>query len=169
MGAAARLNAMSEDEARDALRRCCASRRWGRAMLAARPFAGDEAMLRAADAAWISLEEADRREAYDAHPRLGDRSLQRAGAGTKDWAKGEQAGLDAADESVQRQLADGNRAYEERFGRVFLLCATGKSAAQVLEALRARLTNDAATEETVAAEEQRKITRLRLGKLAVEC
>jgi OHCU decarboxylase len=105
--------------------------------------------------------------AFAAHPRIGDvDSLRTKFAHTKTWASGEQAGVDAASEDTLIRLADGNDAYFDRFGYIFIVCATGKSADQMLALLEARLPNDAVTELPIAAAEQRKITQLRLQKLA---
>lgn len=107
---------------------------------------------------WWGLEPADWREAFAAHPRIGER-----GGGA--WSDAEQSGMDAASERLQREIREANRVYEERFGHVFLICATGLGAEEMAEALARRLENDAATELRNAAAEQAKITRLRLGKL----
>jgi len=155
------LNALSDERARAALQRCCGARKWVDALLAARPFGGDAELLATAERVWWGLGRADWLEAFAAHPRIGDR-----GRGTTDWARREQAGADGAAEATLAALADGNRAYEARFGHVFLISATGKTAEEMLGALRDRLTNDPATELRVAAEEQAKITRLRLDTLA---
>lgn len=152
------LSALPSDQLADDFRACCASQRWVQAMMARRPFATFDALLEAADAVWRGLEPADWREAFVAHPRIGER-----GAGG--WAEQEQAGTAAAASETLTALEEGNRVYEERFGHVFLICASGLSAEQMLAALRERLPNEPATEEGVAAEEQRKITRLRLQKL----
>ena len=158
---AGHLNALSDQRARAALERCCGARHWADAMLAARPFGSDAELLATAERVWWGLGRADWLEAFAAHPRIGDR-----GRGTTDWARREQAGADGAAEATLAALADGNRAYEARFGHVFLISATGKTAEEMLGALRDRLTNDPATELRVAAEEQAKITRLRLDTLA---
>lgn len=163
-GAAARLDALPAAGAREALRRCCASRAWVEGMLARRPFGDDGTLFEAADEVWRELEPDDWREAFAAHPRIGERG--RRGSGTAEWSREEQSGVSAAAEATRRALAEGNRAYEEKFGHVFLICATGKSGEEMLAALRERLGNDPETELRVAAEEQRKITRLRLEKLA---
>src|SRR5213083_3684848 len=156
------LNAQSDERARAALQRCCGARHWVDAMLAARPFASDAELLATAERVWWGLGRADWLEAFAAHPRIGGR-----GGPKTDWARHEQAGADGAAEATLAALAQGNRAYEERFGHVFLISATGRTADEMLVALRGRLTNDPATELRVAAEEQAKITRLRLGKLVV--
>lgn len=156
------LNALSEERARAALQRCCGARHWVDGMLAARPFASDAELLAAAERVWWGLGRADWLEAFAAHPRIGARA-----EAMTDWARREQAGANGAAEATLAALAQGNRTYEERFGHVFLICATGRTADEMLGALRGRLTNDPATELRVAAEEQAKITRLRLDRLAV--
>jgi OHCU decarboxylase len=130
-------------------------------MLAARPFVSDAELLATAERVWWGLGRADWLEAFAAHPRIG------GGAAVTAWARREQAGADGAAEATLAALAQGNLTYEERFGHVFLISATGKTADEMLGALRGRLTNDPATELRVAADEQAKITRLRLDKLVV--
>ena len=161
MTPAAHLNSLPVAAARSALGRCCGARHWVDAMLAARPFASDVELLATAERLWWGLGRADWLEAFAAHPRIG----AQVGAGM-DWARREQAGEAGAAEATLAALAQGNATYEERFGHVFLISATGKTADEMLGALRGRLTNDPATELRLAAEEQAKITRLRLDKLA---
>lgn len=162
----AELNALPEDQARSALTRCCGASRWVDAMLGRRPYAGKSAVLAAAETAWAAAGEADRLEAFAHHPRIGGRDALRARfAATRDWSRGEQSGAAAADEVTLAALAEGNAAYEKKFGMIFIVCATGKSAAEVLALLKARLAHDRAAEFVVAAGEQAKITRLRLEKL----
>ena len=156
------LNALPDERARAALQRCCGAPHWVDAMLAARPFASDAELLATAERVWWGLGRADWLEAFAAHPRIGNR-----GGARTDWARREQAGADGAAVATLDALARGNFTYEQRFGHVFLISATGKTADEMLGALRGRLTNDPATELRVAAEEQAKITRLRLDKLAV--
>jgi OHCU decarboxylase len=158
-GPAEYLNGQPGNAARAALTRCCASRRWVEAMLAARPFRGDAALFEAAERAWWALGKDDWLEAFGAHPRIGEQRIDRL-------ARHEQAGMNRAGEETRAALARGNREYEARFGHVFLVCATGKSATDMLDALRARLGNDPAAELRIAAGEQARITRLRLEKLA---
>jgi 2-oxo-4-hydroxy-4-carboxy-5-ureidoimidazoline decarboxylase len=159
------LNSMPPDAARTALLRCCGSRRWADAMLARRPFASGDEVLQAADAIWAGLDRRDWLEAFAAHPRIGDlESLRKKFATTADLASGEQAGVAGAGDDVIRALADGNREYEAKFGHIFIVCATGKTAAEMLAILRKRLPNDPDTELSIAAAEQAKITRLRLEK-----
>ena len=164
----ARLNALEESEAHAALLRCCGSTRWVRAMLAERPFASENELLSAADRLWDETGPEDWREAMTHHPRIGERQLREKFAATAGWSNQEQRGVTEAGEDVLKGLADGNRAYEEKFGFIFLVCATGKSAAEMLELLRARMGNDRETELRVAAGEQKKITRIRLEKLLAE-
>ncbi len=152
------LNALDESDARAALLRCCGSRRWVEQMLAARPFAADAGVLAAAERVWWSLETTDRLEAFAAHPRIGERADDA-------WASAEQAGVAAADNAMRQAFSDGNRAYEQRFGHVFLICATGRGADDLAAQLQRRLGNDPASELRIAAGEQAKITRLRLEKL----
>jgi allantoicase len=152
------LNALAASQAEEELLACCGSRAWAARVAAARPFADAEALAATADTVWAGLGRDDWLEAFAAHPRIGERSAS-------GWSGKEQAGVAAADPATLAELAEGNRVYEERFGHVFLICAAGKPAAAVLAALRERLDNDPATELRVAAEEQRRITRLRLEKL----
>jgi 2-oxo-4-hydroxy-4-carboxy-5-ureidoimidazoline decarboxylase len=161
-----RLNALPAAEARAELLRCCGSSRWADAMLARRPFADAETLQAEAEAAWNGLLPADWLEAFRHHPRIGDKEALRARfAATRAWAAGEQAGTRGASEDVLEALAEGNRAYEERFGYIFIVCATGKSADEMLAALRERLGHEPETEIRVAASEQARITRIRLEKL----
>ncbi|HEU0054537.1 MAG TPA: 2-oxo-4-hydroxy-4-carboxy-5-ureidoimidazoline decarboxylase, partial [Longimicrobium sp.] len=144
----------------------CGSSRWAKAVAARRPFADEAALFAAADEAWWALEPDDWHEAFRAHPRIGEKKAE-AGQTAREaaWSAGEQAGMRGAGDEVAAALAEGNRAYEARFGHIYLVRATGRSAAELLEILRARLGNDAETELRVAAGEQANITRLRLEKL----
>ena len=153
----AALNAMDDLSAMRALAQCCGSRRWTAAMNARRPFTDPEALFRAAEETWWSLEGADWLEAFAHHPRIGER----AGG----WAGQEQAGTQGAPTTTMRELASLNREYERKFGHVFLIFATGKSADEMLAELRRRLALDPRAEMKNAAAEQAKITRLRLEKL----
>jgi 2-oxo-4-hydroxy-4-carboxy-5-ureidoimidazoline decarboxylase len=131
-----------------------------------RPFDSEDQLLDAADAAWAGLAESDWLEAFASHPRIGDLGELRARfASTAAWAAGEQSGVSQADEATLRALAEGNREYEARFGHTFIVCATGKTAGELLSLLRSRLRNDPEAERAVASGEQAKIARIRARKL----
>jgi 2-oxo-4-hydroxy-4-carboxy-5-ureidoimidazoline decarboxylase len=160
-----RIDEASPAEARRLLSECCGAVRWVDAMLRRRPFGSHQAILAAARDVWWSLEPVDWREAFTHHPKIGDKETLRSKfADTRALAESEQSGVRSASEAVLDALAYGNRDYEERFGYIFIVCATGKSADEMLALLRARLTNDAATEIRIAAEEQAKITAIRLSR-----
>jgi 2-oxo-4-hydroxy-4-carboxy-5-ureidoimidazoline decarboxylase len=142
-----------------ALIECCSSPAWVAKVAAGWPYASLAELLAASDSALAELTEAQVDEAVGGHARIGQPAAGSA------WSRAEQSGAAAAPASVQQALAEGNAAYERRFGRVFLICASGLTGAQMLTALQNRLTNDAATELAVVREELRKITRLRLTKL----
>jgi OHCU decarboxylase len=150
------FNRLPEQEAVRDLLACCGSRAWARAMAQRRPFGSAEDLLAAADSIWRDLAPEDWLEAFRAHPRIGEHA-----SGT---AAREQAGTVSAPAEVREALARANREYEERFGHIFIVCATGKSAEEMLAICRARLHNDPKTELATAAEEQRKISRIRLEK-----
>ena len=146
--------------------RCCGAARWAAGMAARRPFDSREELFAVADSLWPQMTPADWREAFAHHPKIGDRdSLRAKFAETRAWASGEQAGVGAASDDVLDALAAGNAAYEARFGYIFIVCATGKTADEMRALLQARLPNPPDEELAVAAEEQKKITRLRLEKL----
>jgi OHCU decarboxylase len=162
----ARLNALDAAEAERELLKCCGSNAWAREMAAQRPFGETRELLTAADDIWRSLDAQDWLEAFAAHPKIGGRKAARAqDAQAQNWSEQEQSGARHAEQSTLDELAAANRAYEEKFGHIFIVCATGKTAGEMLALLRLRLPNDAADELRNAAEEQRKITRLRLEKL----
>jgi allantoicase len=152
------VNAQATEALERELVTCCGSSEWVRGMLEARPFADFDAVLERSDAVWAGLAPEAWLEAFAAHPRIGDRE-------GSSWSRQEQSGTASASEDVRRALAEGNAAYEERFGHVFLINATDRSASEMLEALQRRLANDPETELAEAAEQQRQITRLRLDKL----
>ncbi len=157
------LNVLPEASVQSRLQACCGSRAWMETVVRARPFADPDDLFNAADRAFDELGRDDWMETFEAHPRIGDRA---AGddPGSR-WSTEEQAGTDDASPEILAELAEGNRLYEDRFGHVFLVCATGKSAFEMLTLLGDRLGNDPDTERLVAAGEQRRITRLRLEKL----
>jgi 2-oxo-4-hydroxy-4-carboxy-5-ureidoimidazoline decarboxylase len=162
-----RLDRATPEDARERLRMCCGSTQWVERMLARRPFGGRDALLGAARQEWYSLSHDDWREAFAHHPKIGDReSLRQRLASTRQLSAREQAGVPSASDDVLDALAEGNRAYEQRYGFIFIVCATGRRADEMLALLRERLTNDAETEIRIAADEQARITELRL--LAVQ-
>jgi 2-oxo-4-hydroxy-4-carboxy-5-ureidoimidazoline decarboxylase len=169
MDALRRLDALDEKAAAAAFLRCCGSRRWAEAMARGRPYPDEPALLAAAERSFAPLVRADWLEAFSHHPRIGDRaSLAARFPATAGWSQAEQGGVGAAAEDVLDGLLRGNSEYEERFGHIFVVCATGKSAAEMLALLRERLPNPADRELEIAAAEQRKITALRLKKLLAE-
>ncbi len=160
------LNALDPETAAGVLQRCCGSPQWVSQMLAARPFANLDHVIERSEEIWWRLSEADWKEAFRCHPQIGDlASLRDKFAATATWAEGEQSGVRSASEEILQKLAEGNRMYAERFGYIFIVCATGKSAEEMLNLLNARLVNPPEIEITLAASEQAKITRLRLEKL----
>ena len=162
----ARLNALDAAEAERELLKCCGSTGWAQSLAAQRPFGETQELLTAADDIWRNLSECDWLEAFAAHPKIGGRKAAREqGAQARNWSEQEQSGARAAEGATLDELAEGNRIYEEKFGHIFIVCATGKTAHEMLVLLRARLPHDASVELRHAAEEQRKITRLRLEKL----
>lgn len=155
-----RFNALSLVQACRELRRCCAAERWVKQVANDRPYGTIEELREAADAAWRELDKNDWREAIEHHPRIGER--------TRGWSRQEQAGVATASKKTHSRLRVGQRAYEEKFGYIFLICAAGKSGDEMATDLERRLDNKPETELAVAAEELRKITILRLEKLLIE-
>jgi 2-oxo-4-hydroxy-4-carboxy-5-ureidoimidazoline decarboxylase len=171
------LNRLDDQAAHAALARCCGAGAWVERMVAGRPYRNAAGLLAAAARAADKLRPADWLEAFAHHPEIGDREARGAastagGAGTRPaaaaWASEEQRGAATAAEATLEALARGNRAYQRKFGYIFIVCATGKSAEEMLALLEARLGNDPDTELVNAAREQRAITRLRLEKLIAE-
>jgi 2-oxo-4-hydroxy-4-carboxy-5-ureidoimidazoline decarboxylase len=188
------LNTLPDDAAVAAFLRCCGSTRWARLMAGKRPFASLAQVAGEADRVWASLRKDDWLEAFAAHPRIGERRTEAvAGAmsgltpgvsestrrdpgagrekttisGTADWSLAEQAGVSSAGSDVRDRLAAANREYEAHFGYIFIVCATGKSGEEMLALLERRMTHSPVDELAVAADEQGRITRLRLEKLLV--
>lgn len=160
------LNTLSEERATETFRQCCASSHWVECMVAARPFANIESLLIAADAVWSHCQKPDYLEAFDAHPKIGDiSSLKEKYRNTQTMAGHEQAGVDEANEQTLLALAEGNEKYERQFGYIFIVCATGKSAREMLTLLEERLSNEPEDELSMAAAEQHKITSIRLRKM----
>jgi OHCU decarboxylase len=161
----ARWNGLQADKAAEEILPCCGSNGWAREMAARRPILDEAALLDACDQIWKSLPESDWMEAFRSHPRIGESHSPTASpARSAAWSGEEQRGVGASSEDVKVALAEGNRAYEQRFNRIFIVCATGKSALEIVEILRRRLQNDEKTELHEAAEQQRQIAHLRLKK-----
>jgi 2-oxo-4-hydroxy-4-carboxy-5-ureidoimidazoline decarboxylase len=158
-------NAMRSGEAASDVLPCCGSERWAAALANARPLSDETALLRRSDEIWWQLDEADWQQAFAMHPRIGERKApEQAFALSAVWSNAEQQGVLENNPSVLAALAEGNRRYEERFGRIYIVCAIGKTAWEMLEILNTRLANDDKTELREAAEQQRQITALRLRK-----
>jgi 2-oxo-4-hydroxy-4-carboxy-5-ureidoimidazoline decarboxylase len=158
------LDAAPPEAAREILSRACGSSRWVDRMMARRPFGRDAKMLTAARVEWFALSEPDWLEAFSHHPQIGDRAaLEARFPQTHDLSAKEQSGIGIAGADVLTALAQANTDYFNRFGFIFIVCATGKSAAEMLALLLSRLQNDRATELRIAVEEQAKITALRLS------
>ncbi len=164
-----RWNRLPIDEATNAILPCCGSKAWAQSMVARRPLDDQNALLAASNDVWRNLTEADWMEAFHSHPRIGESAvesppLEASSAQSEAWSVQEQSNVADADAAAKRALADANREYEQRFGRIFIVCAKGKSAREILEILQRRLKNDPQTELLEAAEQQRQITELRLKK-----
>lgn len=160
-------NDADADTARAAMIACCCAHRWADAMIALRPIKSVMELSDAADRIWGTMTEADWLEAFACHPRIGDRKDAHATAQSQAWSKQEQSSTESAAQKVLDDLAEGNALYEERFGFTYIVCATGKSPEEMLKILTRRLASDRASELREAAEQQRQITQIRLGKWLV--
>ena len=159
------LNNASENDAEQAFSACCTAGRWVAAMVSARPFANLEALQAAASLHWQQMQEPDYLEAFDGHPKIGDPASLKAKYGaTRETARGEQSGVATASDAVLNELAVMNSRYLDKFGFIFIVCATGKSAQEMLELLQERYDNERTTELEIAAAEQGKITAIRITK-----
>jgi OHCU decarboxylase len=164
-GPTGKLNRLPEEEARAALLACCGSQRWASEVAALRPFWDVGQLLNIAGRVWRELGREDWLEAFRAHPKIGEsKAEQETGAEARAWAEGEQSRAREASDETRAALSEANREYGERFGFIFIVRATGKSAEEMLAALRGRMGNDPETELRVAAGEQWRITELRLRK-----
>ncbi|MFT7337862.1 MAG: 2-oxo-4-hydroxy-4-carboxy-5-ureidoimidazoline decarboxylase [Marinobacter maritimus] len=160
------LNTLPREEAEKQLTNCCAAETWVKGMLAGLPYRDQTALITQSRNLWSKLTKQDWLQAFSAHPKIGDiDSLRAKYASTKAMASGEQAGARQASEELLKRLKDGNDAYQKKFGFIFIVCATGKSAEEMLGLLETRLTHTRAQELATAAAEQAKITELRLEKL----
>jgi len=164
--ALAQLNQMPHEEAVAAFSQCNTSTNWSQKMAESRPFKTKQDLLSTADKIWSDASEEDLLEAFSGHPEIGDVStLREKYRHTEKLASHEQSAVNAASENTLHSLAQGNKDYKDKFGFIFIVCATGKSADEMLKLLQQRLPNSRATELKNAAEEQRKITHIRLHKL----
>jgi OHCU decarboxylase len=161
-----RINELSPQQAEAEFLKCCGSTAWAKAMGDARPFSNSDELSSRANEIWWNLDEEDWFEAFRTHPKIGEKKAATAqSAEAEAWSAQEQSESERAAAETKAALAEGNREYERRFGFIFIICATGRSAEEMLAALNDRLSNDPEAELRVAAEEQRKITQLRLQKL----
>ncbi|MBL4754665.1 MAG: 2-oxo-4-hydroxy-4-carboxy-5-ureidoimidazoline decarboxylase [Flavobacteriales bacterium] len=162
------FNALPPEELRKQLYSCCSSVNWAEKMATLIPYTSPDHLLNMAERCWHKCKEGDWLDAFNGHPRLGDiESLKKKFRSTADIAKNEQSGAAGASPEVLEELALGNKAYEKKFGFIYILFATGKTAKVMLSILRIRLNNDLQTEKIMAMVEQNKITKLRLEKLLV--
>jgi 2-oxo-4-hydroxy-4-carboxy-5-ureidoimidazoline decarboxylase len=161
-------NEAPADAALEAMMACCGARRWAEGIVALRPIDSVYALSAAADRVWSTMEEADWMEAFSCHPRIGELKAPHGSTKSAAWSQQEQSSASAADDGVLTELAAGNALYEQRFGFTYIVCATGKTAVEMLAILNRRLASDRATELREAAEQQRQITQIRLGKWLVE-
>jgi 2-oxo-4-hydroxy-4-carboxy-5-ureidoimidazoline decarboxylase len=161
----ARWNKLPREEAERNILPCCGSRAWAVSVASKRPILDEASLLETSNEIWRSLGEADWLDAFRSHPRIGEsRAEHNSAPQSSAWSAQEQQKAAMAGDSVKMALKQGNVEYERKFGRIFIVCATGKSASEILEILRRRLHNDDATELRQAAEEQRQIMHLRLKK-----
>jgi len=160
------LNSLTPEEAAKELRQCCGSRRWAEQMSNNRPYSTLESLITHADRLWWSLTPDDWLEAFRSHPKIGEKKAShKVSAQSSQWSGQEQAGVSSASQDTVDSLESLNRAYEQKFGFIFIICATGKTSVEMLAALQDRLQHDSDTELRLAATEQAKITELRLKKL----
>jgi len=160
------LNALPAAEASQEFLKCCGSSRWAAAMTERRPYESLDELTRAANDMWWALEQSDWLEAFHSHPKIGqEKAAAEVSAQSKQWSGQEQAGVQIATQKTLDSLAQLNQDYEQKFGFIFIVCATGKSAAEMLELLRERVGNEPDAELRIAAAEQAKITEIRLKKL----
>jgi OHCU decarboxylase len=162
----ASLNSLSPSQAEAEFLKCCGAKNWAQQMVAARPYLGLNELITKADQIWWALGPADWLEAFQSHPKIGEKkSAAATAAEAQKWSEDEQSGIGNSARQTMEALADLNRAYEEKFGFIFIVCASGKSSDEMLAILRQRLGNQREEELRIAAAEQAKITGLRLRKL----
>lgn len=160
------LNSLAAEEAAKELRQCCGSRRWAEQMSNDRPYSTLDSLITHADRLWWSLTPDDWLEAFRSHPKIGEKkAADKVSRQSSQWSGQEQAGVSSASQDTVNSLTSLNRAYEQKFSFIFIICATGKTSQEMLAALQERLQHDSDTELRLAATEQAKITQLRLKKL----
>jgi len=160
------LNSLTADDAAKELLQCCGSKRWAKEMATARPYPNEEALLAKAHDFWWSLDRSDWLEAFRSHPKIGEKkAADKVSAQSQQWSGQEQSGVANASQNTVDTLAALNDDYDQKFGFIFIICATGKTSDEMLSALRERLQHDPEAELPIAAAEQDKITELRLKKL----
>ena len=160
------LNTLPADEAAKELLQCCGSKRWAQEMINRRPYQNLETLVRTANDVWWSLQPDDWLEAFRSHPKIGEKkAAESVSAQSREWSGQEQSSVSNASRETVESLATLNRAYDQKFGFIFIICATGKTSEEMLAALRERLEHEPAAELEIAAGEQSKITELRLKKL----
>jgi OHCU decarboxylase len=160
------LNSLNESEAANEFLKCCGSQGWVQRMSAERPFASVSDLCVKAAETWWALQEDDWLEAFRSHPKIGEKTASnQISTQAQAWSGQEQAGVQNSTAHTLDELANLNREYEEKFGFIFIVCATGKSSEEMLAILKSRITNDVKTELRIAAGEQTKITEIRLRKL----
>ena len=160
------LNSLAPDDAAKELLQCCGSKRWARQLVAERPLQTLETLIETAHRIWWSLDREDWLEAFRSHPRIGEKkTVEAVSAQASQWSGQEQAGVKSASTETSTALAALNYAYEQKFGFIFIICATGKTSHEMLAVLRERLEHEPGDELPIAAAEQSKITELRLKKL----
>jgi 2-oxo-4-hydroxy-4-carboxy-5-ureidoimidazoline decarboxylase len=158
-------HALPQDQAAAEILSCCGSRTWAAKLAAMRPFDDEQGLFTAADVCWQTLPEADWLEAFRSHPRIGEQHAQsKTTATSAAWSRSEQGQMQEADAAILLRMREGHREYEERFGRIFIVCASGKQPAEMLRILEHRLGNDPAQELLESAAQQQQIMQLRLRK-----
>ena len=165
----ARWQTLPPSQAAAEILSCCGSPAWAANVSAGRPYVDEESLFRAGDECWLSLPEADWQEAFRSHPRIGEKHAQNKTTATSAaWSRSEQSQMNEADAAILLRMREGHREYEERFGRIFIVCASQKQPAELLLILERRLSNDPAEELLVSAAQQQQIMQLRLRKWLAE-
>ncbi len=160
------INSLEKKESINGFKKCCGSTKWATSMTVARPFESINSLYQKADQIWFNLNNEDWMEAFSHHPRIGANieTLREKFKNTAQWSNDEQKGIQSATDETLLALQKGNLEYEKKFGHIFLICASGKSAKEMLDSLLERMKNDIKSELKIAITEQSKITKLRLEK-----